>query len=109
MILLQQNLCIDIIEQNNDTDGRVTHVKALVENRKLAFPSDYAPSTYDPDFLSKLTSYILNMADCELVMGADMNAVMSHDMDRLGETIQASWNNSSLVKRLKIQRRPYLL
>ncbi|MCP3849061.1 MAG: hypothetical protein GY694_02310, partial [Gammaproteobacteria bacterium] len=51
-----------------------------------AFLSVYAPSTYDPAFCSVLTDYLLNMAGYEIVMGADMNAVMAHDEDRSGES-----------------------
>lgn len=86
MILLRRNLRMDIIEHDNDTDGRIAHVKALVGNRKVAFLSVYAPSTYDPAFFSMLTNYLLNMAGYEIVLGSDMNAVMSHEEDRSGES-----------------------
>uniref|UniRef100_A0AAR2L069 Endonuclease/exonuclease/phosphatase domain-containing protein n=1 Tax=Pygocentrus nattereri TaxID=42514 RepID=A0AAR2L069_PYGNA len=68
-----------------DTEGRIAHIKTLVANRKIAFLSVYAPSTGDPSFYSTLSAYLLNLSDCEVVLGADMNAVMTHNLDRSGK------------------------
>ncbi len=43
LILVQRTLNITILDKGCDTDGRITHIKTIVENRNIVFLSVYAP------------------------------------------------------------------
>ncbi len=84
LILVQRTLNITILDKGCDTDGRITHIKTIVENRNIVFLSVYAPCTPDPTFFSVLSTYLLKFLDFEIVLGADTNSVMSYTLDRSG-------------------------
>lgn len=84
LIIVKRKLNISILDKKGDDDGRITCIKTLIDNRKVAFLSVYAPCSPDPAFFSELSTYLTDLTDFEIVMGTDMNAVMSHDLDRSG-------------------------
>ncbi len=57
---------ITILDKGCDTDGRITHIKTIVENRNIVFLSVYAPCTPDST-LSVLSTYLLKFSDFEIV------------------------------------------
>ncbi len=60
-------------------------MKTMVGNRKIAFLSVYAPCSPDPTFFSELSTYFTDLTYFDIVMGTDMNAVMSNELDRSGD------------------------
>ncbi len=50
LISVWRTLNITILYKGCDTDGRMTHIKTIVENRNIVFLSVYAPCTPDPSF-----------------------------------------------------------
>ncbi len=46
LILVQKTLNIPILYKDCDIDGRITHIKTIVENRKIVSLSVYAPCTF---------------------------------------------------------------
>lgn len=80
LIIVRRILNISIQDRNGDNAGRITYIKTVVENRKIAFLLVYTPCSPDPTFVSKLSTYLTDLM--EIVKGTDMNHVMSHDLDR---------------------------
>ena len=63
LILVRRTLNITILDKGCDPDGRITHIKTIVENRNIVFISVYAPCTPDPTFFSVLLIYLLKFSD----------------------------------------------
>ncbi len=42
------------------------------------------------NFFSELSTYLTDLTDFEIVMGTDMNAVMSNELDRSGDNLTYS-------------------
>ena len=82
LILVRRSFQIDILDQGNCTSGRIAHITTILDGRKIAFISAYAPSEGDPNFFSYLSDYLLPLSEYEIVLGADMNAVMCCFLDR---------------------------
>lgn len=47
LIVSKRNIVFSIIRSGNDTEGRITHVVASLNNTKYAFMSPYAPTEGD--------------------------------------------------------------
>ena len=82
LIIVKRNLNFTNLGTGGDTEGRVTFIKTLINNKKIAFVSVYAPNTYDAAFFSQLTQTILELDGFQLIIGADFNAVWEHAIDR---------------------------
>lgn len=63
------------MDKGSDSDGRITQLKTVMENRINVFLSVYAPCTADTIFFYLLSAYVLKFSDFEII-GADMNFVM---------------------------------
>lgn len=48
LTLVRRTLNITILDKSCDTDGRITHIKTIIENRNIVFLSVYAPTTPVP-------------------------------------------------------------
>uniref|UniRef100_A0AAY5KFV5 Endonuclease/exonuclease/phosphatase domain-containing protein n=1 Tax=Esox lucius TaxID=8010 RepID=A0AAY5KFV5_ESOLU len=57
------------------------YIKTIIAGKKFAFISIYAPH-FDANFFSVLTTTLLRVQDCFLIIGADMNAVVDVSLDR---------------------------
>lgn len=67
----------------NDADGRIAFMKPIIGNKIIAFLSIYAPNCYDPIFYSRLSNIMQELADYQLIIGADFNSVWDHSLDRM--------------------------
>ncbi len=80
LITVRRNLNISILDRNGDNAGRIAFMKTMFANRRTVFLSVYAPCCPDPTFCSEFT-YLTDLTDFEIVMGTDMNTVMSNELD----------------------------
>uniref|UniRef100_A0A3B1ICK8 Reverse transcriptase domain-containing protein n=1 Tax=Astyanax mexicanus TaxID=7994 RepID=A0A3B1ICK8_ASTMX len=96
LILVRRSLQITILNQGSDEDGRITYITTTVGNRKIAFVSVYAPTPRDPGFFPFLLNFLNNLVDFELVVGADMNAVIDCHLDRSRSDLSHNQLASSL-------------
>uniref|UniRef100_A0A8C2FGW7 Uncharacterized protein n=1 Tax=Cyprinus carpio TaxID=7962 RepID=A0A8C2FGW7_CYPCA len=60
----------------------ISYIKTVIAGKNFAFISIYAPPHFDPNFFSALTTTLLRIQDCFLIIGADMNAVVDISLDR---------------------------
>ncbi len=81
-IVVRRNLNIEILEQIQDTQGRVVIVKMQIYNKNIALVSGYAPNSFDKKFYDTFTKMLLDLTDYSLIIGADFNAVWNHEKDR---------------------------
>lgn len=96
LILIRRSLQITILNQGSDEEGRITYITTIVGNRKIAFVSVYAPTPRDPNFFPFLLDFLNNLTGFELVVGADMNTVIDHRLDRSGGECSSNQMASSL-------------
>ena len=85
-IVARRNLNLRVIDQIQDTDGRIVIVKTQHLGKYIALASIYAPNSYDKVFYNTLTKMFLELSDYSFLAGADFNAVWSHGSDRTGAT-----------------------
>lgn len=57
-------------------------MKTIIENKKIAFLSVYAPNNFDADFYVRLSNIMHELSDYRLTVGADFNAVWDHSLYR---------------------------
>lgn len=82
LVVLKRKLSLNILEKYSCEDGRVSYIKACIAGHNFAFISIYAPSQFDPNFFPALTKTLLQIQDCFLILGANMNAVVDVSLDR---------------------------
>lgn len=53
-----------------------------IQGKKVAFVTIYSPTMFDPDFFLSITTQLFKLNDYQLYDGADMNAFISHTLDK---------------------------
>lgn len=70
MIVAKCSLNLTKLGSGWHAEGRITFVKTIIEERKVAFVSIYAPNRFDNSFFELLNNMLLDVSDFCLVMGA---------------------------------------
>lgn len=86
LIIVRRNFQFTSIDVGNDIEGRITFMKTIIENKKIAFLSVYAPNKFDADFYVRLSNIMHELSDYRLIVGADFNVVWDHSLDRTTAT-----------------------
>ena len=97
LIIVKRNLNFTNLGTGGDTEGRITFIKTLINNQKIAFISVYAPNTYDAAFFSQLTQTMLKLDGFQLIVGADFNAVWEHAIDRTSNVEGSDQKHASIA------------
>ena len=94
LILISKKLKFNMIVNGNDSDGRITYVKCNLGDKDILLLSVYAPNTYEPTFYAQLTQILQEYSDCGVILGADMNAVISPELDKSDPAINNPSNTA---------------
>ncbi len=86
LIISPRKLDVTILGSGGDSEGRITFLKTITSNIKIAFVSIYAPNCFDANFCRELTQLLLDLPEFRLVIGSDFNAVRDHLVDRSNAT-----------------------
>lgn len=99
MIIVRRNLDV-VIEKTMTCQsdlglGRLSLICTLVQGKKIAFVSVYAPSVYDASFFPWLSATLLPFSEYELIVAGDMNAVLDVKIDRSSHLVSAAQHQAS--------------
>lgn len=83
-IVVKRNLSLKVLSSWSDDSGRIVISTIEFSNRKIALVSAYAPNVFDGNFYNTLTSQMLELTDCSLIVGADFNALWDPIVDKSG-------------------------
>lgn len=72
-MVLKRKLPFNIVERYSCEEGRVSYIKTVIAGMNLAFLSIYAPSHFDPNILPALTTTLMRIQDCFLIIGVDIS------------------------------------
>lgn len=75
-------LSLNILDTFGSEDYRVAYIKTVISGYKFASISLYAPSQYEPDFFSNVTTVLSHPHDLSLIIGADMNTCINVALDK---------------------------
>ena len=99
VIVVRRNFQVTNLGVGGDSDGRITFMKTIIENKKIAFLSIYAPNSFDPDFYVRLSNIMHDLSDYRLFIGADFNAVWDHSVDRTAVVEGSDQRSASVALR----------
>lgn len=95
-ILIHKSIPFIVSNVISDPNGRYVVVTGSLFNTPLILANVYAPNWDDIDFFRKFLHSLPNMDTHQLILGGDMNTVMSPSLDR-SSTKTLSSSKSSLV------------
>ena len=81
-IIIDKRLKISIIGKGNDLEGRISFLKCTYNGTKIAIVSVYTPNCYESNFFQSLSDILMKLSDFQLIIGADMNAVIDPMFDK---------------------------
>ena len=99
VIVVRRNFQVTNLGVGGDSEGRITFMKTIIENKKIAFLSIYAPNSFDPDFYVRLSNIMHDLSDYRLFIGADFNAVWDHSVDRTAVVEGSDQRSASVALR----------
>lgn len=82
LILIKRNLPFVIEICSNDKSGRFSYFCTIMQGKKIAFISVYAPAVFDANFFQMLTNQLLLLNEYALIIGGDMNALADLRLDK---------------------------
>lgn len=86
LIVLKRSLSITILNSSGTEDGCISYIKSIIACLllycKIVFISVQAPNQFEPTFSPNLSDILSEMQDFKVIMGADVNAIRNHVLDR---------------------------
>lgn len=101
-ILIKNNVCFNASKVEADSAGRYIIVVGRLNNTPVVLANIYAPNWDDSTFFTGLFSRIPNIDTHHLILGGDLNCVLSPSLDRSSpKTIQPTKSTQVVNQLLK--------
>lgn len=95
-VLLYRSLAFKVAKEIKDKEGRYVLVSGYIFGEHILIGCIYAPTVYEPSFLSSLLADISSLSCSLVVLGGDFNCVLDPDTDQSPSKDKRSQKSTNL-------------
>uniref|UniRef100_A0A3Q3G7C3 exodeoxyribonuclease III n=1 Tax=Labrus bergylta TaxID=56723 RepID=A0A3Q3G7C3_9LABR len=96
-ILMHRSLAFKVDKEIKDKEGRYVLISGYISGEHIVIGCVYAPTVYEPSFLSSLLADISSLSCSLVVLGGDFNCVLDPSLDQSPSKDRRSQKSTNLL------------